>query len=575
MTTDADECSRAEPAVAAGGPAPADELRGGLSIRDFLTDGSLPGLCAELSRGLGLEIQVRDESGRLIASAEGSEPWRIIDAGDAGPVPDGATRVPMVVGGQVVGELVLWPGEPVLSDDARRRIERALHRLASAALEVVNDVLELRHRVKELGVLYRLSSLLASHDTTVEQTLNTVLTAAIDVLDLHAGSIVLFPEDSDGVISSDDELELELKASQNLSHQWVRNPVPLSRDRVFDRAVLAGEVLAIEDLAADPRVLPLEDCRREGVRGFISAAMLFQGRPIGVIRLYSTSPRSFAQDDRRLLRSIADQAATVVRQARLMEVEASERQMQRQIRLASSVQSRMLPRSVPEVPGVRLAGRSAASYELAGDFFDFFEVGGGLGVVIGDVVGKGMAAALMMSAVRASLRAHAQDIEDIDEVVARVNSAMCRDTLDNEFATLWYGVLDPETRRLEYCSAGHEPPLVIRPSATGAVTAEHITPLARGGLVLGIDPSQKYERSVCALDPGDVLVAYTDGMTDARNFDEARYGFDRFRDSICEALTDTPNASPEHLVDHAMWSVNKFTGLRRQADDETLVVIRV
>src|SRR5207253_10190817 len=100
--------------------------------------------------------------------------------------------------------------------------------------------------------------------------------------------------------------------------------------------------------------------------------------------------------------------------------------------------------------------------ELGGDCYDFMELGGSLGVAIGDVVGKGIAAALLMSAVRSSLRAHVEDIYHIDVVMGKVNAALCRDTLDNEFATLWYGVVDREKMRVTYCSGGHEPVVVFR-----------------------------------------------------------------------------------------------------------------
>lgn len=570
MTSPSATTQPGDPETQASTPA-----RGTLSIRQFLTDGSLPGLCAELSGALNVTIQVRDEVGRLIVPDDGLEPWRIVEASEAGPISPTATRIPMVVGEQVVGEIIFGNEDPELAPDARERIEFALNRLASAALEVVTDVIELRHRVKELGVLHRLTSLLANHDATVENTLNTVLDAALDVLDLHAGSIVLFSEDSGGIIAADSEIDLELKASRGLSEAWVRNPEPLSKQRVFDRAVLAGEVVAVTDLQSDPRVNVPEDCERENLRGFLSAALVSHGRPIGVIRMYSSRPRTFAQSDRKIVRSIADQAATVVQQARLLEIEKRERQMQRQLRLASAVQTRMMPRRVPQMQGLQVAGRSLPSYELAGDFYDLFEVRESLGIVVGDVVGKGVAAALMMSAVRASLRAYAQDACEINEVVDRVNNAMCRDTMDNEFATLWYGLFDPGTRKLSYCSAGHEPPLLIRNPEQRPLTREDVAPLKIGGLVLGIDASQKYRKATCTLNAGDILIAYTDGLTDARNFDEHRYGLERFQQSIVEALTDSPGASPEHLVDHIMWSVKKFTGLRRQADDETVVVLKV
>ncbi|MBX3361984.1 MAG: serine/threonine-protein phosphatase, partial [Phycisphaeraceae bacterium] len=136
-------------------------------------------------------------------------------------------------------------------------------------------------------------------------------------------------------------------------------------------------------------------------------------------------------------------------------------------------------------------------------------------MVVGDVVGKGIAAALLMSHVRATLRAHVQDVYHIDEVMRRVNRALCRDTLESEFASAWYGVVDPQSLRLTYVSAGHEPPFLIRRATPG--TPPDVTELRGGGLVLGIDAAESYERIPFQLQKGDIVVAYTDGLMDVRN----------------------------------------------------------
>lgn len=552
--------------------------QGGPSIRDFLTDGSLTSLCAALSAMTGVDVHLRDEAGRRIVRGEQGTPWEVLEAEESGAVPAEADRVPLTLGGVRIGEIVVMPAETLSTPGTGRgHLLGVVRAVAATASEVVNDVVELRNRVKELDVLHRLSSLLATPTLTPESMLQASLDSALDVLGMDAGSIVLLPEDADGVIAGDLEQDVELKASRNLSRAWLDSPLPLSRGREFDRIVLTGSVLAVEDLLADRRVFHPQRCLAEGLRSFLSTAMLSGERPIGVIRLYAREPRRVSMPERQLLKSIGEQAAAAVQQARLVRVKKQERRIQRQLRLAGDVQSRMLPRRLPRVAGVDIAARSLPSAELAGDFYDVFALEEGstrLGVVIGDVVGKGVAAGLMMSLVRASLRAYAQDSDNPAEVLTRTNKAMCRDTLDNEFATVWYGVLDTVSGELTYCSAGHEPPMVLRVPKDRPVDDTDVRPLGLGGLVLGVDPNQTYPLFRHRLEPGDVLFAYTDGLTDARNFNDEKFGWSRLVRAVLDALREDRAASAQHIVDQLMWALRRFAGLREQVDDETLVIIR-
>lgn len=578
-----------EPGPIAEPPAPdACVLPPGRSIREFLTDGALAAMCARLGELVGLSIQVRDERGGLVvaprdrgsAELDGS-PWRI-DEG-AGPIPAGATRLPIRAQGVAIGEIVVEAGVPRAGGGSRAQLIGAIEHLARASGELCEDVIELRDRVRELGVLYRLSSLLAEGQADLRAMLGVVLDSALEVLGLDAGSIVLFPEDADGVPAANNESELVHQASRGLSDAWIRSPLPLSHERRFDRLVLDGEVLAVPDLTQDDRVLNASRCREEGLVSFLSAAMVAQRRPLGVIRLYGTERRVFTEADRRLIRSVGDQAAAGVQQARLLEVQQRDRKRDRQLQLAGQVQGRMLPARLPRVDGIGLAARSIPSDELGGDFYDA-ELGKGLlTLLVGDVVGKGVPAAMLMSSLLASLRASAPHVHEVDAWIGDVNDAMCRTTQPNEFATMWCGRLDPRTLRLTYTSAGHEPPLIVRPPERGPVTRDHLRPLGVGGLVLGVLPAQTYPRYVYQLRPGDLLLAHSDGLTDARNFEGERFGFDRLADAVTDAFAAHDGGSAERprgptaeqAVEHVLWSMRRFTGLAPRTDDETVLVVRV
>ena len=144
-----------------------------------------------------------------------------------------------------------------------------------------------------------------------------------------------------------------------------------------------------------------------------------------------------------------------------------------------------------------------------------------------------------------------------------MNLALSRDTRDNEFATLWYGVFDPQSMRLTYCNAGHEPPILLRRGK--------ISYLDAGGMIVGVDAGQEYEKGICRLEPGDLLLIYTDGLTDAFNFHEERFG----RDRLIGALHECDGMTAEQAMNHVLWRKRCFTGLYRNTDDTTILTIRV
>lgn len=548
-----------------------------VSITDFLTDGSLARLCAELSALTGVDVCLRDERGARIVAAEPGG-WRVEPPDLAPPEPaqEKPVAVPLMAEGRVIGSLVIGAGQPRLptrkDGSARATLERTLELLASTASEMVENELALRHRVIEVSALLRMSSLL-SRAASVDRVLEVAMDLALSVLQLDAGSVVLFEDD--GPLDAQ-ERDVTHKVVRNLSRDWIECPLPLSKDRLFDHMAVQGQVVAVEDLQADDRVQIPDRARDEGLASFINAGLIFQDRALGVIRLYSRTRRAFTDSERRLLKSLAQQAAVSIEQARLLRLEEEERRIARQLELAADVQRRMLPKgSRTSVPGLDVAARYVPSSELGGDFYDFVDLGGHLGVVVGDVVGKGVAAALLMSAVRAMLRAQIENVYDLDEVIRRVNVALCRDTRESEFVSLWYGVIDPQRMRLTYCSAGHEPTFVVHMPKDGKPTPANVTELSIGGMVIGIDESQRYQRGVMDLKPGDVLLAYTDGLTDARDTAGKKLGRPGVRDALLRVLAQNPGAPAPRLAELLHEQVRQHTGPAPRVDDETFVIVRV
>lgn len=597
--------------------APAPEW--GVRIRDFLTDGSVAALCDELGKLTGVPVWLRDQSGEAIIpvwseesphgapgvpQSTGGHPWSIVPepaararAFDILKLSDDgsfdAYAMPMRISTGVLGAIVAClPKRAFLSSvgspDAPKfqSIRRALLLMASILCDVCESQVALRRRVLELDALYRLSSLLtAARDA--DELLEIALDLAMQVLRADAGSIALIADHE----ADEPDTEPIIAASRNLSIDWISRTGPLSYQGELRRAALAGAIVRVEDLTRDPRIDQHQRAHDEGLRAMLSTGLIDQaagtghanpggggqgtGRPIGLIRLYNRHARVYTEAEGELLRAIAEHSASAVVNARLRSLRQQDEQVKRQVRLAASVQRRMLPRSVPRMPPFDVAAHYAPSYDLGGDFYDFIELGGHLGILVGDVVGKGVPAALLMSAVRAAVRAHSEHLYHIDELFSRVNRSLALDTLDNEFATVWYGVADPHSLRLTYCGAGHDWPLLVRVPQTRPVEDKDVQRLTADGMALGIDPTQKYPKGTFQLAPRDVMVVFTDGLHDATNFEGKRFGGTRLRKALLELLASEPEASAARIVDHIIAQVRQHAGVSGRSDDITVVVMRV
>ena len=544
----------------------------GGSLRDYWTDGSVARLCATLSELTGVRIELRDERGIVLDPDQSAEFF----CGRIEPIDSSATVFPVRIGGDngtVIGSVVIGSER---GEDAGIGVETnvLIHQLgeliSTMAKEMCTDLSELRVRVKEIEVLYRLNALLVAGGR-VNETLELALDSALDALNLDAGAIMLLPEDSEGLSRTDMEDELERSASVGLSKEWLSSPLPLSEGREIDRASLDGKVIMIQDLHSDERILASDQVIREGLKSFIGAGMVFDGRPIGVIRLYSRTERVFTGAESRLIRSIGQSAAMAVEQARLIKMKARERRTQRSLKIAATVQKRMMPDRLPTVENLDIAARFRPSFQIAGDFYDVFEVRDKIGIMLGDVVGKGIVAGLLMSAVRATLRAYAELSDDLSKVMERTNEAIHRDTTVAEFATIWYGLFDPETNELSWVTAGHEPAVLLTQSDDGKWSYEM---LKGEGLVAGVQDNEEYVMERMVLSPGQVVIAYTDGMMDAVDFEGERFGRPRLIKAMLDSLEESPEADAEWITERIFWHLRQFRGLQKQADDETLVVMR-
>jgi sigma-B regulation protein RsbU (phosphoserine phosphatase) len=278
---------------------------------------------------------------------------------------------------------------------------------------------------------------------------------------------------------------------------------------------------------------------------------------------------AYTAADKALLGSAADVLALMIENARLTERTLEQEKLRRDLALAAEVQKRLLPPAPPSSTLGSLAAFSVPARTVGGDYYDFLDLGDArVGIAVADVSGKGIAAALVMSVVQASLRVLATEGSlKVSDLATKMNAFLHQSTGANKYATFFYAQVDEPRRQLRYVNAGHNPPYLVR-QAAGRV---EITELKEGGTVLGLFPAMAYEEARVDLQPGDLVVAFTDGVTEAVNVAGEEFGEDRLKRLLAESVGLTaPDVSSRLAA-----GVRDWIGAAEQHDDVTVVVMAV
>jgi len=313
------------------------------------------------------------------------------------------------------------------------------------------------------------------------------------------------------------------------------------------------------ELAALQSELLLPLAVRDKLLGFIS---------LGAKR----SEEPYTGSDVRLLKSVASQTGLALENANLMQTVADEvaqrERLNREVEIAREVQERLFPQKLPIIRGLDYAGHCRPALGVGGDYYDFLALPkGNLGIAIGDVSGKGIAAALMMASLQASLRGEATRApENLAAAVSNVNRLVYEASSSNRYATFFYGQYDPAQGSFAYVNAGHNPPMLFHGDGENGT----VTRLEAGGTVVGLVEGVHYEQGSVRLEPGDVLVAFTDGISEAMNLDDEEWGEDR----LLETVRGCKISSAQQLLECIFDAATRFAGTAPQHDDMTLVVVR-
>ncbi len=298
-------------------------------------------------------------------------------------------------------------------------------------------------------------------------------------------------------------------------------------------------------------------------RSQISAPIILRGRVIGVFNLESDRLRAYRRDDMRLLESFAAHAGVAMERARLYEESQVKGELEKELRLARTVQSFFSPRKSRSFGSFQMAGLNIPSLEVSGDYYDFFPVRNDLvAFAIADVAGKGMPASLIMSSFRATLHTVAPYLTSARQIALRANAILRETVRPQDFVTAFIGVLNPQTGVVTYCNAGHNAPVLVSPDGSMRL-------LETGGMVLGVLTDLPLQEGRFRL-TDEVLVCYTDGATEALNSREEEFGDERLR----AAIADVRDLSPAKMNRALLGTLKEFVGNAPQSDDTTFLTVK-
>lgn len=419
------------------------------------------------------------------------------------------------------------------SDRVRRWVDRRFFREAYNAERILSELGEQVRSILDRDALLETVTRKISESLHVERIAVLLRDGAFFRPALATG----YPGTLDSAISADGPTVSELLRS--------REPMAVAAD------ASDADRISLEQLDTQ-LLLPLAS--RKELLGFISLGP-------------KKSEEPYSPSDASLLRTVAAQTGLALENTRLTEAiatEVAQREMlNREIEIAREVQQRLFPQTLPDIPALEYAGHCRPARGVGGDYYDFLALASGrLGLAIADVSGKGIPAALLMASLQASVRGQSQS-GDVAGLMSNVNVLVCDASPANRYATFFYGQFDPSTRKLVYTNGGHNPPIVLRGS--------EVLLLENGGPPVGLFRMSQYVQDEIVLEPGDLLILYTDGVSEAENLAEEEWG----EAALIQTARSCAGLAPSEIITRMMLAADAFAGGAPQHDDMTLVVARV
>lgn len=415
-------------------------------------------------------------------------------------------------------------------------------------------------RLSNLLILQEINKELNS-ETDLSVLLDLIMDTAIHLIGADRGFLILVRDQ-----------QLEFKVARNIDYGVVQSPEFKISNSVIRRVVKTGEPVLTSNAQFDLR--DLKSIAALELRSLMCVPLRAKGRVMGTLYLDSQQQQQggqFDEEGRDLIMAFSDQAAIAIENARLLREAKEKESILSELRVASRIQVALLPRGDPEVPGLELHGRMRTAQQVGGDYFDYIwgpavQGARNLYVAIGDVSGKGVPAGLVMVMARSVLRSLVGRGGLPRAVLRETNAILKQDLKPGMFMSLLLAYLDVSTGRLLLAGCGHERPLVYRAASRSVERVD------TGGLVLGVVPDigPHIEEKRLALEPGDQILFYTDGVTEAVDPRDAQFGIDR----LCAVLAQHGHLPPSQLVPSVLAAIDEHSAGAEQHDDITLIAVR-
>jgi sigma-B regulation protein RsbU (phosphoserine phosphatase) len=408
-------------------------------------------------------------------------------------------------------------------------------------------------------LLYRVSRTFNS-SLDLDEVLNRVMDEVIAVTHAERGFVMLRDEDGG----------LAFRVARGMDRSMVDDPEFQISQGVVEQVAQEGQPLLTSDAQRDERLSMRLSVRGLGLRSILCVPLKSKDTVSGIIYVDNRLQAGiFAPDDLDLLAAIASNAAIAIDNARLYQVAVEKGRMERELQMAHAVQASLLPDETPQMPGWAFEARWQPARQVSGDYYDFIALDGEqLGLVIADVSDKGMPAAVFMALTRSTIRATASHLLSPADSISEANRLICADSADGMFVTLFYALLDPSSGELTYVNAGHNPPLLCRAGEHGE--AGRLAELRPTGMALGVVEDCALTQRTVHLQPGDSVLLYTDGVTDATDGGLQCFGLDRLR----RVILDHQLAPVADMVAVLERTIDDFTGGVDQFDDIAILAVK-
>src|SRR6266571_124879 len=391
--------------------------------------------------------------------------------------------------------------------------------------------------------------------TTLEDTLKMTIDLVFQAIPAERGFLFL---------KEGGDLSCKIARGASESALPSSSQVQLSRS-ITNKVISEGASVLTSDAMHDPRFQAQQSVVLSQIRSVMAVPLASGEETFGMIYVDNPFHNRFKEEDLKVLTTIASVASIKIENERLLEERLEKRRMEEELKVASEIQMRLQPFAPPKIDGWDMTGVSFPCREIGGDYYDFIHRKRDNRVVlaVGDVSGKGTGAALLMSSVHAAVRAQSQTRSTISEVMSEINEYIFENSPPNKYLTLFYGELDPQTGALAYSNGGHNAPMLVRNTA-------EVERLDKGGLPIGMMQGVKYQQGSVEFNVGDVLVIYSDGITESVNERDEEFDEDR----LIEVLKNNLNRSASGIRDRIDEALSRFVGTAAPVDDMTLMIIK-